>query len=167
MGILGGVDPLRQLRSWLFGRPAEDIQSANRVALYGGIRRPSDPLRDQIRADPTAFPYVGPLDLDNYGAETDEMRAAYLKYHRTAPAARAAIEGLVASVADMDVVVLPEDEDAPADQKVAEFVNWTVENSPHGWDGLIRKVLLPAFLLGYSVTETVLRGTDHREWGGC
>lgn len=141
------------------------MQTANRVPAYGS-RRPSDPLQDEIRADPTALPYVGPLDLDNYGAETDEMRAMYLRYHRTEPAARAAVEGLVASIADMDVAVLPEDEDEPDDRRVAEFVDWTVEDTPHGWDGLIRKVVLPALLLGYSVTETVLRGTDHRKWGG-
>jgi hypothetical protein len=129
--------------------------------------QPVQPDLDTIRSDTYAPPFSSPNDLDDYGRETDEMRRAYRDFHRKEPAVRAAIEGMVASIADTDIAVLPDDEDHPEDCRAAEFVNYTVENSPHGWDGLIRRVLLAALIDGFSVSEKVLHGVEnHRRWGG-
>jgi hypothetical protein len=125
------------------------------------------PEADQIRSDGYTAPYSGPNDLDDYGRETDEMRRAYRDFHRKEPAVRSALEGLVASLADCDVAVIPEDEDNAQDCRAAEFVQWTVDRSPHGWDGLIRNTALPALIDGWSVGEKTFRGTARaRKWGG-
>ncbi|MDB5311914.1 MAG: hypothetical protein JWO38_6116, partial [Gemmataceae bacterium] len=120
----------------------------------------SHPEADQIRADAYVAPYTGPLDLDDYGRETDAMRRAYRDFHRSEPAIRSAIDGKAAAVAALDVSVLPEDKDNPEDCKAARFVDWTVSRSPHGWDGLILTILRPALIDGFSIAEKVLKGID-------
>jgi len=129
--------------------------------------QPVQPTEDTIRSDSFAPPYSAPLDLDNYGRETDEMRNAYREFHRKEPSVRSAIEGVIASIADTDVAVMPEDDSRQIDCKAAEFIQWTVERSPHGWDGLIRRVGLAGMIDGWSVNEPTLQGTtSHNKWGG-
>jgi hypothetical protein len=129
---------------------------------------PTNPLLDQVRADSYPPPYTKPNELDDYGRETETMRRAYRDLHRKEPSIRAAIKGKVAAVASLDVSVVPEDPDDDMDCKVAEFVNWTVKKSPHGWDGLAAKVLEPAFLDGFSLNEIVQKAhTDSRKWYGA
>lgn len=126
----------------------------------------TNPEADQIRADAYVAPYTGPLDLDDYGRETDEMRRAYLDFHRSEPSVRSAIDGKAASVASLEVTVLPEDRDSPGDNAASEFLKWTVEKSI-GWDRLILNIIRPALILGNSVNEKVLRGIDDSpKWRG-
>jgi hypothetical protein len=160
------MNPLRRIWSALTGRRASDYQTEARRPVYPPASAQVDPLGDFIRSDSTAYPYVGPLDLDNYGAETEEMRLQYLKFRCTEPAARAALEGFAYSLADLDVAVIPEDDDNELDKRAANFLDWTVQQTPHGWEGLVYKIVTPALLMGYSVTETTLCGTKHRDWGG-
>ncbi len=127
----------------------------------------TNPEADQLRADAYVPPYTGPLDLDDHGRETAEMRRAYRDYHRSEPAIRSAIDGKAAAVAALDVSVIPEDKDSPADRAAAEFVDWTVRRSRDGWDGLILTVLRPALIDGFSIAEKVLRGVDDSQrWRG-
>lgn len=113
----------------------------------------SGPPGNHIVTNPYPPPYQQPQDLDRYAGETNEMRIAYLKFHATEPAFQAAIDGKVASIAALDVAVLPADESSDSDKRTAEFIRDVIENSPGGWSGLITKILQPAFLLGFSVTE--------------
>lgn len=135
--------------------------------IYGSPNAPA-PLRDEIRTDSYIPPnFVGPLDLENDGRETDEIRKAFREFHRREPSFRTAIDGKVAAVACLDVAVIPEDKDNPLDQRAAEFVKWTVERSPHGWDGLIAKCLRPALIDGWSVAEKILQPVEHHaKWAG-
>jgi hypothetical protein len=127
----------------------------------------TNPEADQLRADAYVPPYTGPLDLDDHGRETAEMRRAYRDFHRSEPAIRSAIDGKAAAVAALDVSVIPEDKDSPADRAAAEFVDWTVRRSRDGWDGLILTVLRPALIDGFSIAEKVLRGVDDSQrWRG-
>lgn len=162
------LSPISFLIGRVFGgRRADNPQDTFTVSP--GLLQPqvTDPTEDKVRAESAPQVYVSPGDLDNYGAETSEMRLAYLRFHRTEPALRAAIEGFVSSVADMDVAVIPEDEDDPRDCQAAKYLEWAMDQTPHGWDGLVRDTLLPALLLGFSVSEFVCRGvTDHRRYSG-
>jgi hypothetical protein len=148
-------------------RPGALIQrtmTANPATL---MPQPVEPATDTVRAESWVAPYSAPNELDDYGRETDEMRRAYRDFHRKEPAVRAAIEGMVASIGDTDVAVIPDDEDNDDDCRAAELVQYAVESSPHGWDGLIRRVLLGALIDGFSVSEKVLCGIEnHRRWGG-
>jgi len=162
------LSPLSFLISKVFGRSrAGNPQDSYPVSPATIQAQVTAPTRDQIRSESAPRPYVGPTDLDNYGAETDEMRRNYLRYHRTEPALRSALTGLVNSVADMDVMCLPDDEDDPRDKEAAKFLEWTVENSEHGWDGLVRQTLEPALLMGYSIGDLVFQAVeDHRKYTG-
>jgi hypothetical protein len=128
----------------------------------------SNPEADQIRADAYVPPYSGPHDLDDYGRETEEMRRAYRDLHRKEPALRSAIDGKAAAVAALDVSVLPRDKNNPTDCAAAAWVKETVEDSPHGWDGLILNILRPAFIDGFSISEKTLKGVrtpSGARWG--
>lgn len=113
----------------------------------------SAPPGNHIVTNPYPPPYQQPQDLDRYAGETNEMRLAYFKFHANEPAFQAAIDGKVAAIAALDVAVLPADEDSSLDKRAAEFIRDAIENSPGGWSGLITKILQPAFLCGFSVTE--------------
>lgn len=113
----------------------------------------SAPPGNHIVTNPYPPPYQQPQDLDRYAGETNEMRLAYFKFHANEPAFQAAIDGKVAAIAALDVAVLPADEDSSLDKRAAEFIRDAIENAPGGWSGLITKILQPAFLLGFSVTE--------------
>lgn len=159
------------LLDFLFGPAAQAKSTQSIMARPFTTVAPqlADPIDDQVRSDPGNPPYKSPDDLDNFGRETDEMRDAYLEFYRKEPAAKAAVRGKANSIACLDVTVTPADKSRPDDVAAAEFVDWTIRSSPHGWDGLVRNCLLPAFLQGYSVQEIVLRYVDKREsprWGG-
>jgi|GEM_PF-6423013 len=129
---------------------------------------PTAPDQDQIRTDSYVAPYTGPLDLDDYGRETDEMRRAYDDLHRKEPAVRAAIDGKAASVAALDLIVKPRDKTKPNDVAAAAFVKEQLEQSEHGADGLILNMLRAAFVRGWSVLEKTFRtvpGPSGPRWG--
>ena len=125
---------------------------------------------DQIRSEASVPPWRTVGSLDNYGRETDEMREAYRNYHRTEGTVRAAIQSKIGSVASLDVSVVPHPRKSQLDKDAANFVKWTIDNTPHGWPGLIRRVLEAALVDGFSVSEITLRHIDddpvHRgKWG--
>lgn len=124
----------------------------------------SAPAGNHITTNPYPPPYQQPQDLDRYAGETNEMRIAYYKFHATEPAFQAAIDGKVAAIASLDVSVLPPDEDSAADKRAAEFIRDAVENAPGGWSGLITKILQPAFLSGFSVTEKWYAGVADEQY---
>ncbi len=128
---------------------------------YNAIRQMG---ADIIRNDVWRMPYRSPLDLDNFGREDPEMRAAYRRYHANNPTVGTALEGKVASIACLDVACLPDDEDNPNDQAAAEWLEWTIDHSEYGWDGLIRNTILPACLDGWSVQEIVTEAVRDRRW---
>ena len=155
----------------LFGRGSPSDGESTQDGFYANPVRLNpqaiDPQNDQIRAVSIPQPYSQPGDPDNYGQESDEMRTAYRKFHRAEPAVKSAIEGVVNCVADLDVSVMPDDEDNKDDQRAAEFLQWTVERSLDGWDGLIKKVLTPGLVDGWSATEPVFHPTtEGRKFGG-
>lgn len=129
---------------------------------------------DRIVTNPYPPPYQSPTALDRHAGETSEMRLAYLKFYAVEPAFQAAIDGKVAAIASLDVSVLPEDENNEKDKRAAEFVRESVANAPGGWCGLVERILRPAFLTGYSITEKVLDGVAEqheflrlrRKWSG-
>jgi len=123
---------------------------------------PTDFRRDQIPAEVWPLPFRGPLDLDDYGCETPEMRRAYREVYRRHPDVQAAIEGKVAAVACLDVSVLPKNKDNPGDQEAAQFVKDAVDVSSRGWEGLIEDVARPAFIDGFSVGDIVLQEDGDR-----
>lgn len=112
-------------------------------------------------------PWAGPLDLDDYGRETSEMRRTYRDIHRKEPSVKAAIEGKVASVAALDAIVKPKDKNNPLDRRVAEFCRDAVADSDLGWPGLISQVAKPGFVDGWSLMEITL-GPVHSnpKWRG-
>lgn len=116
---------------------------------------------DQIRADGAVPPWRTVDSLDNYGRESDEMRRLYREYHRTEPAIRAAIVSKVSSVAALDVSVIPHPRRHRIDKDAAAFVKWTIDNTIHGWPGLIRRMIEPALVDGFSVSEVVLRSINN------
>lgn len=129
---------------------------------------PTVPDEDQIRTDAYVAPYTGPLDLDDYGRETDEMRRAYDDLHRKEPAVRSAIDGKAASVAALDLIVKPRDKTKPNDVAAAAFVKEQLEQSEHGPDGLILNMLRAAFIRGWAVLEKTFRavpGPTGPRWG--
>lgn len=166
-------DRLASIYRTLRAEPAP-ISSAEAVSRglphFGSPMRswlPTDPTdfrRDQIPAEVWPLPFRGPLDLDDYGCETPEMRRAYREVYRRHPDIQAAIEGKVAAVACLDVSVLPRNKDLPADQEAAQFVKDTVDISARGWEGLIEDVARPAFIDGFSVGDIVL-SEDNGRWG--
>lgn len=137
-----------------------------------GYRLPVAALADdQILSDPFSPPYVGPLSLDNYGAntviETAEMRRTYRELYRREPAVRAAVKGKSDAVACLDVSVVPQDPHNDWDCQAAEFVDWTVKNTLMGWDGLITNIVTPALIDGWAVLEKSLIPVDperSRKW---
>lgn len=129
---------------------------------------PTAPDEDQIRTDSYVAPFTGPLDLDDYGRETEEMRRAYRDLHRKEPAVRSAVDGKAASVAALDLIVKPRDKTKPLDVAAAAFVKEQIEQSEHGPDGLILNMLRAAFIDGWSVLEKTFRtvpGPEGPRWG--
>lgn len=128
---------------------------------------------DQVWSDTWPVPYVGPLSIDNSGTcgpiETPEMRRQYRELYRREPSIRAAVNGKADAVACLDVSVIPRDNHKDTDCEAAEFVKWTVENTLLGWDGLIRQIVAPALIDGFSVLEKTLQPIETqwgREWAG-
>jgi hypothetical protein len=128
---------------------------------------------DQVWSDTWPMPYVGPLSVDNSGVsgpiESAEMRRQYRELYRKEPTIRAAINGKADAVACLDVSVIPRDNRNPHDCEAAEFVKWSVENTLLGWDGLIKQIIIPALIDGYSVLEKTLQVVKPewgREWAG-
>lgn len=126
----------------------------------------TNPYLDQVRADAYAPPYTGPLDLDDYGRETSEMLLQYRELHRKEPSLRAAVDGKAAAVASLDMTVIPDDEDDPLSCRAAEFVQWTIERSPCGADGLIYNMIRPAFVVGHSANEKIFKAHTESKWYG-
>lgn len=130
---------------------------------------------DQIWNDSFRQPYVGPLDFDNWGfgqpIETFEMRRQYRELYRKEPSIRSAVDGMTESVAVLDVSVLPQDPRSDFDCQAAEYLDWTVENTLLGWDGLITQTAKPAIIDGYAALEKVLNDQlvteeQSRQWEG-
>ena len=148
--------------------PTAESEPRSPGSLTSGFSAQPAPLdRDALVATTFPQPWNSPLDLDNFGAETDEMRRAYLELYRREPSIKSAIEGKVASIAALDVAVMPRRGNVEIDRQAADFVKWTVASTGQGWDGLIRDIALPALLLGWSITEPTLRVIDDDpEWAG-
>ena len=113
-----------------------------------------------IVTNPYPPPFESPAAFDRSGGETNEMRLAYERFYANEAAFQAALDGKVASVAALDVSVVPADEKSERDKKAAEFCREAIANAPGGWCGLIDRLLKPALLGGYSVTEKILAGID-------
>src|SRR6185437_14221616 len=94
-----------------------------------------------------------------------EMRRAFRELYAKEPAVRASIDGRAASVAALDVSVMADDGESDADKRAAEFVDWCVERTPRGWDGLITDVFKPALIDGFAVLEVTLEEVESRKWG--
>ena len=152
----------------LFGgqKSAATAESTPLAPVGPAPQRPL-PFRDQIWSDVWPQPYRGPLDLDRYGGETSEMRLAFRELYRRESFIKASIEGKAASVAALDLVVIPADKERPEDRRAAEFVKWSIEDSRDGSDGLIRSMLVGGFVDGWSLGNLKLRIVDgHGRWRG-
>jgi hypothetical protein len=153
---------LGRVGSILGGRPAPDS-----TPVVGGrlAPLPAHLGADQLRHEVYPVPYRGPLDLDPAGGETADMRELYLDLYRREGVVRAAVDGKVDAVASADVTVEPFDRHDPRSRDVAEFLEWSVEQSEGGWDTVIADVLRPALLLGWSLGEPTLRPARHPRYG--
>lgn len=145
-------------------------QDAYQDGQYLPLISPVDTQReaDQIRSDAYVPPYTAAGDLDDYGRETDEMRRAYRDLHRKEPAVRSAVDGKAAAVAALDVIVKPRNKELPNDRAAAAWVKDCVEDTPHGWDGMILNILRAAFIDGFSVNEKTGQGVHSDQgarWG--
>lgn len=105
-------------------------------------------------------PYSGPAQLDKGGSETEEMRRMYDRYYREEPAIRSAIRGKVDAISGKPVSVLPSDKRKPMDVLAAEFCQWAIEETDHGFGGLFDAVLTPGLVHGVSYTEPSLIPRD-------
>jgi hypothetical protein len=139
------------------------------AGLFGslfGRRQAAELTQDAVWADTFAAPYRGPLDLDQYGTETAEMRYAYRELVRREGTVKSAIDGKAGAVACLDVAVLPADKYEPGDQDAADFVRDCVEGSLQGWDGLIYDVVRPALIDGFAIGEPLLAPIESGRWAG-
>lgn len=116
----------------------------------------ASPTQDQLRSDAGNPPYRTADTLDDFGEETDTMRDAYLRFYRVEPTAKAAVRGKANAIKCLDVSVMPRDKNQPNDVRAAEFLDWAVKRTPHGWDGMIGNLLMGGFLQGWSPSEIVL-----------
>jgi hypothetical protein len=114
---------------------------------------PANLYGDKLAATVYQGPYSAPGDLENDGSESTAMRAGYNRIYREEPSIRSAIDGKVNAIACLDVSVQPADKSKPNDRLAAEFCEWAVEETPHGWDGLLDMMLRPAFINGMSYCE--------------
>src|SRR6185503_7580417 len=130
---------------------------------------PQAPIHSRPRIPSDIFngPYRGPDELDNYSGETPYMRLMFRRLYATVPEVLAAIDGKVNAIAAAGVSVQPEDRSNPADREAAEFLDWTVEQSEDGWDGIIRDVAIGAFIDGWSAVEPTFNGQRHPKIGAA
>lgn len=158
---MGLISRFSHAMSAMFGASKD----ASRIEAWEQGRGQHPAGGNRIVTNPYPPPYQSPSALDRHAGETSEMRLAYLLFYANEPAFQAALDGKVAAIASLDVAVLPDDENNDKDKRAAEFVRQSVANSPGGWSGLIDKILKPAFLNGYSVTEKVIDGVaDQHEF---
>lgn len=165
---------LTNLFGSLFGGPAS-LTPVNTTALIpaqstgGDITQafgPSGQYRaDEIIADIYNGPWRGPLDLDNYGCESPAMRLEYRRSFLKEPIVKAAVTGKTAAIASLDLAVLPASK-SKLDAAISEGVKFFLDKSEHGAHGLLRNILIPAFVDGWSLCETVLRTVDYGKWKG-
>lgn len=122
-----------------------------------GPPKPLAPLQDNIASTVWAQPYNGPLDFDPYATETAAMRYQYRTMMRANPVVRAAIRGKADDISVLEPIVLPANKDDPVSQEAAEFVKYTIDQSPRGWRGLIDSIYTAASVDGYSICEKKLK----------
>lgn len=149
---------------------AAEHQAGLRFDPGAGIyfpHKPPDYLHDRARSDLLNAPWRGPGQFDNYSGELPEMRRAYRELSLREPTLLAAIEGKVDAIASTDVSVIPANKSRPNDVKAAAFCQRAVEETRDGWDGLLRAVLHPAYLDGWSVIEPHFEGGYDPEIGPC
>lgn len=111
--------------------------------------------------------YASPLGFDNFSGETPEIRDAYAKLWAKEPSVKSAVGDAIYSVASLEPQVAPADETKPDDVRAAKWLDWSISNVPGGWPGTIERILLPAILGGFSVTEkvtAVVEPTTSAEW---
>jgi hypothetical protein len=153
------------LWNWLKLRTSEAFRQIKREGSgsYGptttdswSSAEPPDPVKDEFYTETFQPPFYSPGDLDDYGRESPAMRRAYLDLYREQGIVKSAIDGKANAIAAMDISVAPADETRPEDCAAAEFAEWTVSQTIHGWDGLIKDLITPSFLLGFSVGEKTL-----------
>ena len=150
------------------------------AGLFGRLFRPAGPsavvsqahrewVHEQLREYSADRLHAGPLDPDlNPTQETWEMRLAYRKALKE-PAVKGPLLKKVYAVASLDVQVLPEDADSPADRDAADWFDWAVQHSRGGWPRLLHDCcvhpLIDGFAVGEKVTERVERGRYRGRWG--
>jgi hypothetical protein len=126
-------------------------------------------LHEQLREYSTDRLYASPRDSDlNPTGETWEMRLAYRKAMKE-PAIKGPLLKKVYAVASLDVQVMAEDADSPADQDAATWLDWAVQHARGGWPRLLHDCcvhpLIDGFGVGEKVTERVQRGKYKGRWG--
>jgi len=148
---MGFIGPVGRMFGVPGGNGSRRIDPASIANLF--TPRPSTlPRGDVIYSDIFMAPYRGPLDLDNYGRETESMRRDYRRQAIAEPLVKAAVQGKVNAVASLEVSVMPGGK-TPLDGTIAEFVKDTVRLAPGGWSGLIRAMLTAGIIDGFSILE--------------
>ena len=122
-------------------------------------------LQDVVLSDLWWQPWRGPIDTDRDGNETPEMRLKYREVFRREPVVRSAVRGKANAVASLDFSVIPASK-SPLDGMVAEFVKYALDSSDHGAHGLVRNIVQPALIDGFSLCEKRLEVIRSGKWKG-
>src|SRR5882724_3404071 len=126
----------------------------------------------QVRWTATRQPYADPLTIYNGNAvmngETNEMRREYREWAFREPSTKAALLTKILNVASLDPQVTPENKRDTQDVAAAKWVDYAINRSSGGWGELVRYILMPGAIDGYSVNEPIWDEVDefHKDYKG-
>lgn len=102
---------------------------------------------------------------ENWTQETPEIRRSYPEFLKE-PTLKMAFWAKVDAVSAQEVNVIPRDENAEADKRIASFVADAITWSRGGTAKISRSILVPALLRGWSLTEKVWATAKYGDWRG-
>lgn len=122
----------------------------------------------QVRWTAVRQPYADPLTIYNGNAimngETEEMRREYREWAFREPSTKAALLTKCLSVASLDPQLTPANKSKALDKAAAKWVDYSISRAAGGWGELVRYILMPGAIDGYSVNEPVWDEIDqHNE----
>lgn len=144
-----------QFKGWLGPRESLDVEPGRYIRRERAASGPRDII----------FPWFLPY-IDDYTGETQQMRLAYRRMLAD-PNVKSAVLGKLLSVAALDLQVIPSDKKDPQAKRVADFVDYVLNERITGCvPNLIWSVLAGALVDGYSVCEKVWAFEEQGKWAG-
>ena len=139
--LFGGGSPLGAIGTTpLFDTPAH--------ASLHDFRVPSDLYRG---------PYVVPGELDPYTRADRAKQFAFVQLFKAIPELKSALLSKANSIAAAQFTVQPESWSRPEDRAAAKLCTYALENCRNGSDGLVKAIVLGAFIQGASAVEVRFR----------